>query len=148
MLIQENVDQIFEESEVLERDPAAEAQGLNRVVFLIAQRRGEVRGLEPRLLDGVFAAWAVCLPFFPQPESYTELMRARRAEWFEGVSDEQRDQRAIRFFSDDLLRLDLHELAGIVATEDAVERIEGYLGVLADQDAAARERRGLAMGDA
>jgi predicted RNA-binding protein with RPS1 domain len=132
MLIQENVDQIFEESEVWERDPAAKAQGLNRVVFLIAQRRGEVRGQEPRLLDGVFAAWAICLPFFPQPESYTELMYARRAEWFEGVSDKQRDQRAIRFFSDDLLQLDLNELAEIVATGDAVQRIEGYLGVLAE----------------
>lgn len=151
MLRQENIDQIFEESEVWERDPAAEAQSLDRVVFLIARRRGEVRGFEPRLLDGVFAAWAICLPFFPQPESYTELMRARRAEWFEGVSDEQRDQRAIRFFSDDLLKLDLHQLASIVATEDAVERIEGYLGALSDQDSAAREareRRGLAMGDA
>jgi predicted RNA-binding protein with RPS1 domain len=134
MLIQENVDQIFEESEVWERDPAAKAQGLNRVVFLIAQRRGEVRGLEPRLIDGVFAAWAICLPFFPQPESYTELMHARRAEWFEDVSDMQRDQRAIRFFSDDLLQLDLNELAEIVASEEAVERIEGYLGVLADRD--------------
>jgi hypothetical protein len=134
MLTQENVDQIFEESEVWERDPAAKAQDLNRVVFLIAQRRGELNGLEPRLLDAVFAAWAICLPFFPQPESYTELMRARRAEWFEDVSDEQRDQRAIRFFSDDLLRLDLGELAEIVATEDAVERIEGYLGVFADRD--------------
>jgi predicted RNA-binding protein with RPS1 domain len=135
MLIQENVDQIFEESEVWEHDPAAKAQGLNRVVFLIAQRRGEVLGQEPRLLDGIFAAWAICLPFFPQPESYTALMHARRAEWFEGVSDKLRDQRAIRFFSDDLLHLDLNELAEVVASADAVQRIEAYLGVLADRDA-------------
>ena len=150
MLTQENIDQIFEESEVWERDPAAESQGLNRVVFLIARRRSEIRGVGPRLLDGVFAAWAICLPFFPQPESYSELMRARCAEWFEGVSEEERDQRAVRFFSDNLLQLGLHELAWIVATDDAVERIQDYLGVLPDPggEEESPERRGLAMGDA
>lgn len=150
MLTQENIDQIFEESEVWERYPAAESQGLNRVVFLIALRRSEIRGLEPRLLDGVFAAWAICLPFFPQPESYSELMRTRCVEWFEGVSEEKRAQRAVQFFSDDLLRLGLHRLAWIVAVDDAVERIQDYLGVLPGRDTEEKppEQRGLAMGDA
>jgi hypothetical protein len=137
MLIQENVDQIFAENEVWDRDPAAGREDLNRVVFLIAQRRGEVLGREPLLIDGFFSAWAVCLPLFPQPEAYTQLMQERRAEWFDGVSSALLDQRAPQFFTDSLLRLDLHELAGIVAVDDAVERIQGYLGTLADSEVAA-----------
>jgi hypothetical protein len=49
-----------------------------------------------------------------------------------------------------LLQLGLHELAWIVATDDAVERIQDYLGVLPDPggEEESPERRGLAMGDA
>lgn len=134
MLTQDNIDQIFEESEMRRRDPAAEAQGLSRVVFVIAVTRATVNSVPPTLRDGLFSAWAICLPFFPQPRNYTSLMKVRRAEWFNNVSERERDQRARRFFTQDFLRLDLHGLAAIVANRNAMTLIRPYLGELSQDE--------------
>lgn len=128
MLTLENVQQLFTEHQVAERDPEALDQDLDRVVFAIAQRRAEVLQREPHLVDGVFAAWAICIPFMPQPASYTRLMQERRAEWFGDGSPEQREALAGAYFTEPLLRLELHELGNLVAADDSVERIAEYLG--------------------
>lgn len=147
MLTQDNIDQIFEESEMRKRDPAAKAQGLSRVVFVIAVTRATVNSVPPTLRDGLFSAWAICLPFFPQPPNYTSLMKERRAEWFNNVPGRERDQRARRFFTREFLRLDLHGLAAIVANPEAETLIQRYLGTLS-QDEYATEASEVAREDA
>lgn len=128
MLTQENIDQIFDEHGVWELDRAARAEHLNIAVYCIAQKRASVLYQSARITDGVFAAWAICLPFFPQPESYTQFMAQRRRQWFQGLDPKLLPVQASAYFSDSLLRLDLHQLAEIVTAEDAVTRIQEYLG--------------------
>ena len=92
--------------------------------------RATLREAPARLDDAVFVAWAICLPFFRQPREYSELMRARRSEWFEGVAVPETELRAHSVFSEDLLRLELDELAAMVSARDAALRIIPYLGEL------------------
>lgn len=128
MLRLENVEQLFDEHMVWQVDPKAAGQELDRVVFNIAVRRADLLNRVPWLIDGVFAAWAICIPFMPQPESYTRLMQARRVTWFQGASPSERDRLAPFFFTADLLRMELHELGNLVASENSAELIINYLG--------------------
>jgi hypothetical protein len=126
LLTRDNIQQIFDEHRVFELDPEAEGQFLVDAVFGIGVQRGEALGREPRLEDGVFAAWAICIPMFPQPESYTELMRARRREFFSDVSPDDAFARGRQFFPSRLLRLQLHGLGNMVTAEDAAQQIQAF----------------------
>jgi hypothetical protein len=130
VLTLQNIEQLFTEYDVFEEDPAAHEQDLDRVVFAVAAQRGSLFGNEPRLVDGLFAAWAICLPFMPQPASYTQLMQSRRHEWFGSAPTYLRELRARHYFTDALLILEIHQLAALVTADDAADRIQEYLGDL------------------
>lgn len=70
----------------------------------------------------------MCFPFFPQREEYSELMRARRREWFQGQPRYVAEFRARAFFTTDLLALELNELGALVNARDATSRIQQFLG--------------------
>lgn len=128
MLTLEDTQRILEDHEVFDRDPDAADQHLDWVLLTVGETRAEIHQRAPRIDDGIFAAWGICLPMFPQPRSYSELMRQRRREWFQGVPQEEATYRARNFFTVDFLRLDLGELASLVTREDAVNVIAPYLG--------------------
>jgi hypothetical protein len=130
LLHEGNILQMLEEHEVFSRQPETVEQNLDLVLLTMGQLRASLLGRSARLEDGVFSGWAVCLPIFKQHGNYTELMRARRAEWFGGVSRETGQIRAEQFFTSGLLVLELHELEAIVTSDDAVYRVEPYLGEL------------------
>jgi len=84
-----------------------------------------------RLDDGVFAAWAMCLPFSRKDNYYSELIRTRRQEWFYGVPASLAETRARLFFTRDFLLLDLGQLARLVASPPTSNELVGrYLGNL------------------
>jgi hypothetical protein len=82
MLTIETIRQILDEHEVFLREPQARSEHLDRALFAMGVQRAELRDQVPRLDDGVFVSWAICLPFHKQPRSYSELMQTRRADGF------------------------------------------------------------------
>ena len=127
MLTLENVQQIFDEHEVYARDDEAKNQHLDHIVFAIGEARARLLKRSSRLEDGVFAAWAVCLPSFPQPDSYSNLMRRVRKGLLTNVSSDEAGAAGKIFFADSLLRLEIHELGKLVTSPDAAEQIQEHL---------------------
>src|SRR6266404_4541034 len=106
MLSETNIAQILEEHQVLEQEPEAAEQHLDVVLLAIGERRADLRKRDSRLEDGVFAAWAICLPGWPQDARYHSLMRARRAQWFTNISIRTASRRAAGYFTTELLGLE------------------------------------------
>lgn len=127
MLSRENVLQILAEHEVFRREPQARSQHLDVVLLAMGERRARYLRRASRFEDGIFAAWAICLPIFPQNRTYTQLMRARRAKWFSEVPTGMARERAVTFFKDELFGLELHQLGALVMRSDATRRIAPYL---------------------
>jgi hypothetical protein len=96
------------------------------IVAALAERRGFIYQRDPSVIDGIFGSWLVCLPGFPQDESYSRLMRNVRRELFTNATPKEVHDRAGRFFADDGLALELHELISIVSRPGALdEPIDG-----------------------
>jgi hypothetical protein len=129
MLTKENIEQLLSEHDVFEQDPSLRGYDLGVILLAIAQRRAEVlgRGGQPWLDDGLFAAWAICIPSFYNPKSYTELMRRRMSEYFEGVGTEELVRRARDFFPPALLSLHLYQLGNFVSSPNGAEWLEQHL---------------------
>jgi hypothetical protein len=126
-----NITQIFDEHQVFALDEDAEQQRLWEVILTMGEARASYLGRASRLEDGLFAAWAICLPMFRQPRSYTELMHDRRRSWFPpGLSSGERRERARRFFTESLYRLELHELGNVINSDMAEKTISDHLGSL------------------
>jgi hypothetical protein len=127
----DNIMQIFDEHEVFAHDPGAAEQRLPEVLLTMGEHRADCLTRASRVEDGVFSAWAICLPFFRQRPAYTQLMQERRRMWFPPeLSSPERAHRARNFFSDSLLRMDLDQLGELVNAPGADERIGTYLGSL------------------
>lgn len=127
MLSIENVQQIFEEHEVYAHDDEAERQHLDEVVYGIGEARARALKRKSRLEDGVFAAWAICLPSFPQPKAYSALMMRVRKGLLAEVSPEAARSAGRFFFAESLLRMEIHELGRLVTSRDAATQIDQYL---------------------
>jgi hypothetical protein len=128
MLRRAHVDEIFEEHDVFNLDPDAEAQHLAAVVFAIGLQRGEVLERDPRIEDGIFASLAICIPSWKQKHRYTEFMQGRRREWFTNMSEDDAFRRGSFFFAPGLYRFELYELGELVNSRDPVASVEPYLG--------------------
>ena len=121
MLSEENVLQILEEHEVFQREPEARGQNLTEIILAVGNKRAKELDRGSRLEDGIFAAWAFCIPIFPQRERYTAFMRSVRRELFQGDAPNIASDRAENFFLPEFLRLGLEELGMIVTREDALD---------------------------
>jgi hypothetical protein len=129
MLSRENIEQLIAEHEVFERDRALQAYDLGLILLTIGQRRAEElgRGDHPWLDDGLFAAWAICIPGFYNPESYTRLMRNRMSEYFDGATTDEVIERARDFFPASFLSLHLHQLGNLVSSPNGADWVERHL---------------------
>lgn len=130
MLTRDNIEQILSEHEVFEQDPSLRPYDLGLILFTIAGRRAEEFGRadSPWLDDGLFAAWAICIPGFYNPASYTDLMRSRMREFFDGaISDEEIVSRARNFLPPAFLSFHLHQLGNLVSSPNGAEWLGRHL---------------------
>jgi hypothetical protein len=129
MLTRANIDQIFEEHEVFDRDREAKEHHLLVVELTIGLERGNVLGRASRLEDGGFVSLAICVPLWKQNPSYTELMQSRRREWF-GYTEENQARVSGFLLCPELYRLDVYELGSVIDARDPLGAVEEYLGSL------------------
>lgn len=121
MLTKYIVQQMIDECETHRLDPDSVNQKPELVIFHTAQKRAELHNRDAQIADAVFSFWSWCFPGFPQDGRYTSFMKDVHRHLFDGKDDATVERNARAFFTEDYLRLGLHECVLIVNTPDTLD---------------------------